>query len=577
MIINGNQVNFFDLFNFVGKTSYDNIVEDISFTSPKNQYANFEQFFKNGIIFKQYESFEDGFNEIQKIVENPLNESERRAKSVFGDLEKYKDYDSFVKHLERSSPSSSDVEELTNDLLSNINEIINLGGNFKKSRIIITDDSRGIFDFSLASQGLFRPIEFFSQDYKEQVQKTGENEFGYLGEPTGVIPPQRVYKTKDSVGGYVYYFTSLSNKNYTCIRRQKGTTAVFENLSNFCFLKTNEQGIELPYSLDEPNKVYNGVKPYRLKYSSSTKKAYLKFEKQSDTTKFVDFFVPINFTFSNDANRILNILPVILAASTLESFSIKVRINALRTGQVEGDIYETISIPVKEYDEVTTQRINFILNVFANQAFAKQFFGALLIYNANKGEQKYQGKPVISRQLGPALNPIYYLRNASPEIFGRYKNWARENKDQKFHNSKVVNENFQIFTTQFLASDSQVNFFPTNASTDSSTIAANLPYILYLFYQYMDFLAIEFNETPKFVAEILKRLQEDKAFRKVFDISADDKAVRETLRKYILDILVLKYKPIENYAFADSPERIAEKNKKKEEIIAIVDSTLRTK
>jgi hypothetical protein len=577
MIINGNQVNFFDLFNFVGKTSYDKIVEDISFTSPQNQYANFEQFFKNGIIFKQYESFEDAYNEIQSIIKNPLNESERRAKNVFEDLDKYKDYESFVQYLESSSPASSDVKEITEDLLSNVNEIINLGGNFKKSRIIITDDSRGIFDFSLASQGLFRPIEFFSQEYKEQVEKIGENEFGYLGEPAGVIPPQRVYKTKDSVGGYVYYFTSLSNKTFTCVRRQKGTTSVFENLNKFCFLKTNEQGIELPYSLDEPNKVYNGVKPYRLKYSSSTKKAYLKFEKQSDTTKFVDFFVPINFTYANDANRILNILPVILAASTLESFSIKVRINALRTGEVEGSIYETISMPVKEYDESTTERINFILNVFANMTFARKFFGALLIYNANKGEQKYEGKSIISKQMGPALNPLYHLRNAAPEIFNRYKNWARENKDQKFYNSKVVNENFQIFTTQFLESESEVNFFPTKAATDSSVIAANLPYALFLFYQYMDFLAIEFNETPKFVTEILKRIQEDKAFRKVFNVSSDDRAVRETLRKYILDILVLKYKPIENYAFADSPERIAEKNKKKEELIALIDSTLRTK
>jgi hypothetical protein len=573
MLIQGKQVNFFDLFNLVGKISFEKIVKDISF----NPSSNYEDYFQNGIIFKQYESFEDAYNEIQNFLRNPITEGERRASNIFSNLSRFTDYDSFVQFLDTSTPSSSDVKQVTEDLLSNVKEIINLGGNFKKSRIIITDDSRGIFDFSLASQGLFRPVEFYSQEFREHIESVGENEFSYLGEPIGVIPPQRVYKTQDSVGGYIYYFTSLSNKNYTCIRRQKGTTSVFENLSKFCFLKTNEQGIELPFSLNEPNKVYNGVKPHRLKYASSTKKAYLKFEKQSESTKFVDFFVPINYTYANDTNRILNILPVILAASTLESFGIKARINALRTGKVEGDIYETISVPVKEYDEVTTEKIDFILNVFANQEFAKMFFGALLVFNANKGEQKYQGQPIVSNQRGPALDPIYYLRNASPEIFNRYKNWVQENKDEKFVNSKVVNENFQIFTTQFLEDDSKVPFFPTDKPTNSSIIAANLPYVLFLFYQYMDFLAIEFNEVPKYVDELLKRFQEDKAFKKVFDISGDDKVVRDTLRNYILDLLVLKYKPIENYAFADSPSRIEEKNKKKKEIIELVDLTLRTK
>ena len=330
--------------------------------------------------------------------------------------------------------------------------------------------------------------------------------------------------------------------------------------------------------MDEPNKVYNGVKPYRLKYASSTKKAYLKFITQSDSTKYVDFFVPINFIGgANDTNRVLNLMPAILASSTLESFGIKTRINALRTGEVAGNIYETISIPVKDYHETTKEKINFIVNVLANFEFAQKFFGALLIYNANKGEQQYKGQPLVSKQLQTTLRNIYNRKNAAPEIFNRYKNWVRENKDKKFVNSKVVNENFQIFTIQFLDTDISTIFFPTDKKFDTPTILSNLPYILFLFYQYMDFLAIEFNEVPDYVEELYKRFQEDKIFKKVFDVSTDKKVVKDMLRKYILDLLVLKYKPIENYAFADSPERIAEKNKKKEEIIALVDSTLQTK
>jgi hypothetical protein len=346
-------------------------------------------------------------------------------------------------------------------------------------------------------------------------------------------------------------------------------------LSDKCFLKTNEQGIVIPFNLKEPDKVYNGIKPYRLKYASSTKKAYLKFEKQSETTKFVDFFVPINFLMVNDTNRILNVLPVILAASSLESFNIKVRINALRTGVVDGQIYETISMPVKEYDELTSEKIDFILNVFGKQDFAQKFFGALLIYNANKGEQKFNGQPLISTQSGPALIPLYEYRDAIPEIFNRYKNWVQENKNEKFVNSKVVNANFQIFTNQFVDDKSSAPFFPRNRNATPDVIAENLPYVMFLFYQYMDFLAIEFVPMRQFVQNILKRFEEDEAFRKIFTISSDRQEVKDALRKYILDILILKYHVIENYAYADSPSQMLDKNEKKKSLIEVMDDTLK--
>jgi len=573
MILNGQQINFFDLFQQIGRVPFAKIVEGISFSN--NQIQKYEDSFKNGIIFKQYESFEQAYDDIQSFLKNPKNKAERNAADVFDNLKNYNNYKDFKDELYKPSLSSTEVKQVTEDLSANLKELVNLGGSFKKSRIIITDDSRGIFDFSLASQGLFRPIEFYSPEYKDYVDSVGENEFSYLGEPIGVIPPQRVYKTKDSFGGYIYYFSAINNKNFTCIRRQKGTTAVYNNLSDKCFLKTNEQGIEIPFNLKEPEKVYNGVKPNRLKYASSTKKAYLKFEKESETTKFVDFFVPINFLMVNDTNRILNILPVILAASSLESFNIKVRINALRTGVVDGQIYETISMPVKEYDELTSEKIDFILNVFGKQDFAQKFFGALLIYNANKGEQKFNGQPLISTQSGPALIPLYEYREAIPEIFNRYKNWVQENKNEKFVNSKVVNENFQIFTNQFVDDKSSAPFFPRNRNATPDVIAENLPYVMFLFYQYMDFLAIEFVPMRQFVQNILKRFEEDEAFRKIFTISSDRQEVKDALRKYILDILILKYHVIENYAYADSPSQMLDKNEKKKSLIEVMDDTLK--
>ena len=99
MLIQGKQVNFFDLFNLVGKISFEKIVKDISF----NPSSNYEDYFKNGIIFKQYESFEDAYNEIQNFLKNPITEGERRASNIFSNLSRFTDYDSFVKFLDSGS------------------------------------------------------------------------------------------------------------------------------------------------------------------------------------------------------------------------------------------------------------------------------------------------------------------------------------------------------------------------------------------------------------------------------------------------------------------------------------------
>jgi hypothetical protein len=120
-----------------------------------------------------------------------------------------------------------------------------------------------------------------------------------------------------------------------------------------------------------------------------------------------------------------------------------------------------------------------------------------------------------------------------------------------------------------------VPFFPVNKDTTSDVIAENLPYVMYLFYQYMDFLAIEFVPIPQFVQNILKRFEEDVAFRKIFTISNNRDEVKAALRKYIIDILVLKYHVLDNYAYADSPSQSAEKKEKKKSLIEIMDDTLK--
>jgi hypothetical protein len=59
---------------------------------------------------------------------------------------------------------------------SNINAKLDLGGDFKASRIRFTEKPLGIFSFAQASKGLIRPVEYYSKE---------ENK---------IIPPDDVFK-----------------------------------------------------------------------------------------------------------------------------------------------------------------------------------------------------------------------------------------------------------------------------------------------------------------------------------------------------------------------------------------------
>ena len=93
-----------------------------------------------------------------------------------------------------------------------------------------------------------------------------------------ILPPENIDKKTNAFGTY-YTYTDNNNKEYTCERRQIGTTSVFDFFKGETILKKNEQGITLPYYINNQNKVFNGKGENRLKYATQTKKVYLLFEK----------------------------------------------------------------------------------------------------------------------------------------------------------------------------------------------------------------------------------------------------------------------------------------------------------
>lgn len=569
--------NFFDLLKTAGGVDYISLVETLS-KGLENSSEDRDSLFENEMIFKQYETWEEAFEVIKDALDKS-NAGERlpnwlsRATDIFASrFGRNIDFDGFNSKMDEKTPEVTKLSEVTDSLLSNIKEIINLGGQFEKDRLEITDDKKGIFDFSLASQGLYRPVEFFSDPY---TKRKGENEFAYLGEPEGVIPPVRVFKDQSKAGMTIYYFVSEDGKKYTCERRQKGTTDVFANLSDYCFLGQDPQGLVLPYDRSAPKKVYNGERPHRLKYASSSKKVYLKFKRKDASTKFVDIFIPLNWLGVSDANKALNIFTPVLVAATLEAFDIQTRISVVRNGIVEGGIFETISIPLKNYDEPAVEKIPRIINLMANSENAAGFFGFHLINSANNGEQIGQnGKPIISGHNAVSLSPYYDEKGAIVNLFMRYKNWIKFNEGKPWVNTKVVNPNFQIFTHVSVAGYNNEPFYEDPRELSPEVVSAAMPYIMYQFYWYMDYLAIEFVPMEEFVSNIYRRIEEDKVFKKLFNVP-DRKDLNAAMYSYINNILVYKYYTSEKGDYADSELQKKEKVQRRAELRMRMDETIK--
>lgn len=568
--------NFFDLLKGAGGVDFANLVSTLTLGAERGA-SDFDQYFDQPIIFKQFDSWESAWAPIQELLDKSksgqtLNSWERDALDHFeGRFGRNIDLEGFNEKMSRQTSSTKRVTEITDSLMGNIRSIINLGGSFKKDRLKITDDKRGIFDFSLASQGLFRPVEFFSDSY---TKRKGENEFAYTGEPLGVIPPERVYKDNSKAGVTIYFFTAEDGKRYTCERRQKGTTDVFTHLSQYCFLGQDSQGLVLPYRKDDPKKVYNGERPHRLKYASSAKKVYLQFDRQEESTKFVDIFIPLNFLSASDGTqKIFNLMTPLLVSAALEEFDIKTRVSVLRNGRVEGGYFETISIPLKNYEETTKDKLALIINLMADDQNAGAFFGFHLVTWANKGETTDEnGVPIVSGHRRAGLYPIYDEKDAVINIFMRYKNWVRANMGKPWVTSKVVNQNFQFFT--YVAVEGRGQPFYSDGEFSQANITSQMPYVMYQFYWYMDYLAIEFVPMPKFIENLFKRTEEDGVFRKLFDVP-DRKELANTLRAYVNNILVYKYFSSEKGSYADSYLESQEKKMRRAELRIAMDETLK--
>jgi hypothetical protein len=250
---------------------------------------------------------------------------------------------------------------------------IDMGGAFEKSRLIITDDKRGIFDFGLASKGLYKPQEYFS----EELAKDLPFEFPTLN--SGLVPFDSIYIDKMNQ----FWYKSFNNgETYLMTSQQEGTRAV---------------------ELKVPNA--------KLKFKTKTKKAYVMFKKKGGKAKFVDLYIGAGglaeLTFEG---MLAKILPLLLVARYLEMAGIKTRINTMRIFDSGNDTF-CFTYPIKQFGEDLD--FNWIA---INNADPRWFRWNMWKYLSALSKEIYN---VDTTGYGQTI----YGGSKLYETFNRFKNW----------------------------------------------------------------------------------------------------------------------------------------------------------
>ena len=240
------------------------------------------------------------------------------------DIQGEKEYDNCLEKYRNNSWTS------ISKLFFGMGMKFNLGGNEEKSRLETTSRPIGVFDFGLASKGLYRVQEYFSQKLKEEKPKRFE-EFEL---PSGVVPPNLVINIPTS-NGKIYVFKDVDGKEYVCEKQQKGTAGVNQN-----------------------------IKGSKLKFATNTKKVYLKFKRKGGKVKYVEIYSLFYYTSLEDNEEYaIRHLPAMMVAEYFESIGIKVRFYMVRF--VRLDNYGDLEIRKNDI------RTNAILPMYEQQSNVK--------------------------------------------------------------------------------------------------------------------------------------------------------------------------------------------------------------
>jgi hypothetical protein len=301
-----------------------------------------------------------------------------------------------------------------------------LGGSKDKSRIITTDKPQGIFDFSLASKGLYRVPEYYS----EKLATDKPDRFREYETLAGVVPPNFVQQ-RNILGIRQFYFIDEDGVEYICQQYQKGTVAIKDN-----------------------------VKGAKLQFATTTKKVYLKFKRQGGKVNYVEIYSLFYYTsVSASEGFALRHLPAIMVCQYFESLGIKCRFYPTRFVVFgsdftirEKDLLTDATLPMYNIRNSLTERFSYLtVQPFLAKEYGEEFDPAIALAISQESSSAIY-KNVVREAQKHDLVADYYPTGGNPDWqeidyrvgFERYKNKYQEYVKAGIFKGKEVRPEAQI-------------------------------------------------------------------------------------------------------------------------------------
>jgi hypothetical protein len=424
---------------------------------------------------------------------------------------------------------------------------LNLGGDTEKTKIVPTDKSTGIFDFSLASIGMYKVPEYYS----EKLAKEQPNKFAEFELPSGVIPPDLVQQTTLN-GQPSFFYKDLDNGEvYNCEIRQKGSTAIDQ-----------------------------GVVGAQKKFATTNKKVYLTYKRNKGRVKYVEIYSLFYYSGLDGVTQYaVRHIPAMMVADYLESKGVKTRFYMTRFVKLIKESYtlkqntdDGVELPMYKLAPKKRNKENLFVQPIIVKDYGEEFDKALAFLVSNYEMQNvyrkigtYSIEKEINEEIEDPSNELYGQPNWAQsdyyEGFDRYRNKYKMYTDQGIIKAKEVLGEALLFFHDIVIRDyfsrfmSKVGvYFPNNKKEDIdilSSLEIN-PFFLWWMKISANTLRdkidiINSNELKKDLVAINKRLQDvvdeynsivaETSTRPPNNTSNGNITLQEFIKDYGLDVL----------------------------------------
>lgn len=371
---------------------------------------------------------------------------------------------------------------------------IDSGGAFEKQRLKLSEDKRFLFSFSLASKGLVRVPEYFSED----IAKKFPTMFNSVGKQAtdetmvaGVVDVNLV-QNFPMPNGKQFFFIKINGVEYSLRQQQKGTAKMLQ-INPSAKLVEGEDGM----FYTDPSTFGD----FSLTFSSSFKKSYIEIPKSGGKGRYVDLYLPFDMANSDLDRRLTSCVPLLLAAKYFQEARIKTRINIMRPILTQGKLTSSIvSIVVKDFNDPID---------FNKLAVLRGIFNPVgrVITEANGFIQNVEDR---NRGVVPQKENIY-IYDAYADVlmyddeyllqseFARYKNWFRNEVKEGNIKSQLVDKPLMLtFSTEGVL-NAEIN----KLINDPKGYTANK--VRNNFFEILDTVDLYYNQN---VGKVVKRIKE---------------------------------------------------------------------